>query len=80
MCQRSAVLETDRIEEFAPIKNATGNDSPIPAVVSPGRTVSVDLSGSPDERMASYEKETRYEIRRAYRRGLEQLFADGGKR
>jgi hypothetical protein len=49
----------------------TGNDSPIPAVVSPGRTVSVDLSGSPDERMASYEKETRYEIRRAYRRGLE---------
>ncbi len=28
LCQRSIVLETDRIEEFAPIKNATGVDSP----------------------------------------------------
>ncbi|MBX3357359.1 MAG: UDPGP type 1 family protein [Phycisphaeraceae bacterium] len=27
MCRRSIVLETDRIEEFAPIKNATGVDS-----------------------------------------------------
>jgi len=28
MCASSIVLETDRIEEFAPIKNATGSDSP----------------------------------------------------
>lgn len=28
MCERSIVLETDRVEEFAPIKNATGSDSP----------------------------------------------------
>lgn len=28
MCERSIVLETDRLEEFAPIKNATGADSP----------------------------------------------------
>jgi len=27
MCQKSIVYETDRIEEFAPIKNATGVDS-----------------------------------------------------
>lgn len=27
MCERSIVLETDRVEEFAPIKNATGADS-----------------------------------------------------
>lgn len=28
MCQSSLVYETDRVEEFAPIKNATGADSP----------------------------------------------------
>ncbi len=28
MCRRSVVLRTDRVEEFAPIKNATGLDSP----------------------------------------------------
>lgn len=28
MCDKSIVLETDRIEEFAPIKNASGADSP----------------------------------------------------
>lgn len=28
LCERSVVLETDRTEEFAPIKNATGSDSP----------------------------------------------------
>jgi UDP-N-acetylglucosamine/UDP-N-acetylgalactosamine diphosphorylase len=28
MCRRSAVLEADRVEEFAPIKNASGADSP----------------------------------------------------
>lgn len=28
MCQQSVVLETDRMEEFAPIKNAEGSDSP----------------------------------------------------
>lgn len=28
MAQRSIVMETDRVEEFAPIKNAQGNDSP----------------------------------------------------
>ncbi|MGE3108447.1 MAG: UTP--glucose-1-phosphate uridylyltransferase [Phycisphaerales bacterium] len=28
LCRRSVVLETNRIEEFAPIKNATGVDSP----------------------------------------------------
>jgi UDP-N-acetylglucosamine/UDP-N-acetylgalactosamine diphosphorylase len=28
LCDKSIVLETDRIEEFAPIKNATGADSP----------------------------------------------------
>ncbi len=28
LCERSVVLETDRIEEFAPIKNAEGQDSP----------------------------------------------------
>lgn len=28
LCERSAVLETDRAEEFAPIKNASGADSP----------------------------------------------------
>ncbi|MFN7020834.1 MAG: UTP--glucose-1-phosphate uridylyltransferase [Phycisphaerales bacterium] len=28
LCERSIVLETDRVEEFAPIKNATGADSP----------------------------------------------------
>jgi UDP-N-acetylglucosamine/UDP-N-acetylgalactosamine diphosphorylase len=28
MCEKSVVLETDRTEEFAPIKNATGSDSP----------------------------------------------------
>jgi UDP-N-acetylglucosamine/UDP-N-acetylgalactosamine diphosphorylase len=29
MCERSIVLETDRVEEFAPIKNASGADSPM---------------------------------------------------
>jgi UDP-N-acetylglucosamine/UDP-N-acetylgalactosamine diphosphorylase len=28
MCEHSVVLETDRVEEFAPIKNAEGQDSP----------------------------------------------------
>jgi len=28
LCERSIVLETDRLEEFAPIKNASGADSP----------------------------------------------------
>jgi UDP-N-acetylglucosamine/UDP-N-acetylgalactosamine diphosphorylase len=28
LCESSIVLETDRIEEFAPIKNAEGTDSP----------------------------------------------------
>jgi UDP-N-acetylglucosamine/UDP-N-acetylgalactosamine diphosphorylase len=28
LAQRSIILETDRVEEFAPIKNAEGNDSP----------------------------------------------------
>jgi UDP-N-acetylglucosamine/UDP-N-acetylgalactosamine diphosphorylase len=28
MCDKSIVYETDRVEEFAPIKNATGQDSP----------------------------------------------------
>ncbi len=28
LATRSIILETDRVEEFAPIKNATGNDSP----------------------------------------------------
>lgn len=28
MCEKSVVLETDRVEEFAPIKNASGADSP----------------------------------------------------
>lgn len=28
LCEQSVVLETDRIEEFAPIKNAEGQDSP----------------------------------------------------
>lgn len=28
LCKASIVLETDRVEEFAPIKNATGADSP----------------------------------------------------
>lgn len=28
LCRSSIVLETDRVEEFAPIKNATGGDSP----------------------------------------------------
>ncbi len=28
MCERSIVMETERVEEFAPIKNAEGNDSP----------------------------------------------------
>ena len=28
LCERSLVLETDRIDEFAPIKNASGTDSP----------------------------------------------------
>ncbi len=28
LCERSIVYETDRVEEFAPIKNATGADSP----------------------------------------------------
>ncbi|MFA6046020.1 MAG: UDPGP type 1 family protein [Phycisphaerales bacterium] len=28
LCRASIVLETDRVEEFAPIKNATGADSP----------------------------------------------------
>lgn len=28
LCKSSIVLETDRTEEFAPIKNATGSDSP----------------------------------------------------
>jgi UDP-N-acetylglucosamine/UDP-N-acetylgalactosamine diphosphorylase len=28
MCDKSIVYETDRVEEFAPIKNATGADSP----------------------------------------------------
>lgn len=27
MCERSLILETDRIDEFAPIKNASGSDS-----------------------------------------------------
>jgi UDP-N-acetylglucosamine/UDP-N-acetylgalactosamine diphosphorylase len=29
LCENSIVLETDRIEEFAPIKNAEGQDSPL---------------------------------------------------
>ena len=28
LCKQSLILETDRVEEFAPIKNATGPDSP----------------------------------------------------
>ncbi len=28
LAERSIILETDRVEEFAPIKNASGNDSP----------------------------------------------------
>lgn len=28
LCERSIVVETDRVEEFAPIKNAEGSDSP----------------------------------------------------
>jgi len=28
LCEKSVVLETDRMEEFAPIKNASGGDSP----------------------------------------------------
>jgi UDP-N-acetylglucosamine/UDP-N-acetylgalactosamine diphosphorylase len=28
LCERSIVLKTDRVEEFAPIKNAEGSDSP----------------------------------------------------
>jgi UDP-N-acetylglucosamine/UDP-N-acetylgalactosamine diphosphorylase len=28
LCERSIVYETDRVEEFAPIKNADGLDSP----------------------------------------------------
>ncbi len=57
----------------------TGPLGPTPAIVSPGRTVAIDLSRTPEERMASYEKETRYEIRRAYRRGLEVVVDTGLK-
>ncbi len=42
---------------------------PAPVIVT-GHTVSIDLARSHDERVAAYEKETRYEIGRARRAGL----------
>lgn len=65
------LIENDRLAREFPVDR----HGPTPAIVSPGRTVSIDLSQSPDARMMAYEKETRYEIRRAYRRGLE-VFVD----
>lgn len=44
---------------------------PTPALHTLGRSVSMDLGVTDDERMAGYDKETRYEIRRAARLGLE---------
>jgi hypothetical protein len=44
---------------------------PSPALLTLGRTVSMDLRITSEERFAAYDKETRYEIRRARRMGLE---------
>ncbi|MCE2924450.1 MAG: UDPGP type 1 family protein [Phycisphaeraceae bacterium] len=59
MCDRSIVLETDRVEEFAPIKNATGPDSPQTCqqiqtsraarwLSAAGHTVPTNSAGEPD--------------------------------
>lgn len=59
MCRRSIVLQTDRVEEFAPIKNATGVDSPETSrqiqtqraarwLEGAGRVVPRKADGSPD--------------------------------
>ncbi|MEL7473306.1 MAG: UDPGP type 1 family protein, partial [Planctomycetota bacterium] len=58
-CEQSIVLETDRVEEFAPIKNAEGNDSPETSarfqtrkatrwLVAAGVKVPRDADGEPD--------------------------------
>ena len=44
---------------------------PAPALSTLGRTASMDLRLTQDARLAGYDKETRYEIRRARRMGLE---------
>ncbi|MBY0307112.1 MAG: UTP--glucose-1-phosphate uridylyltransferase, partial [Phycisphaerales bacterium] len=61
LAERSVVLETDRVEEFAPIKNAEGNDSPEScrriqtrraakwlAAVGKGGAVPLNADGEPD--------------------------------
>jgi len=61
LAERSIVLETDRVEEFAPIKNADGNDSPRTcgriqtqraarwlAAAGMGAAVPMDANGEPD--------------------------------
>jgi UDP-N-acetylglucosamine/UDP-N-acetylgalactosamine diphosphorylase len=59
LCRASIVLETDRIEEFAPIKNASGVDSPESSreiqtmraarwLASHGIAVPLDAQGRPD--------------------------------
>lgn len=58
MCESSIVYETDRVDEFAPIKNAEGNDSPASSariqteraarwLESAGVTIPRDASGEP---------------------------------
>lgn len=43
---------------------------PVPPVLTLGRSVSMDLTLDDDTRRAGYDKESRYEIRRAARKGL----------
>jgi UDP-N-acetylglucosamine/UDP-N-acetylgalactosamine diphosphorylase len=58
LCEQSLILETDRIEEFAPIKNATGVDSPESSrqlqsqraarwLLAQGVTIPIDANGVP---------------------------------
>ncbi len=59
LCKRTLILETDRVEEFAPIKNASGPDSPDTCreiqtrraarwLASAGHTVPMKADGNPD--------------------------------
>ena len=46
---------------------------PLPAIRTLGRTASIDLSLTREQRLAAYEKETRYQVGRARRNGFETI-------
>jgi len=54
-----------------------GSSGPLPAIARLGRTASIDLGPSRDERLAAYEKETRYQIGRARRHGFNTALDTG---